>query len=92
MRFIALVITIFGFFLCFQFGRKFERENHPIMTMSIPHDIMYADFKNLQVYFHESDDIFNFDDKKQMIDFIEGATAEANIEVLNDEKSYLKTL
>lgn len=42
-----------------------------IITIHATTDIIYADLYNLQIYFERSNDIHNFQDRKQLFSFLE---------------------
>lgn len=76
MKNLALIVT--SFFIFFLIGIKYERDRYQgeIISVYTPQDIIYADLYNLQIYYQSSDDIHNFSDRKELLDFLENQSAE----------------
>lgn len=76
MKFFALIIACL--FLSFLMGMKYEKDTHQgeIITVYTPVDIIYADLYNLQIVYEVCNDIHNFTDRQQLIDFLESQSAD----------------
>lgn len=76
MKYLSLIIA--AFFIFFIIGMRYENETRQgeYITVYTPIDIIYADLYNLQIYYEVSNDIHNFTDRKQLIDFLEQQSAD----------------